>query len=270
MTAGALLIEVRFVGGRYHGRNDWPPSPFRLFQALVAGAYGGRWVSEPENEKDAAFIWLEGLDAPHIAVPPREKGASASYFVPNNDLDAVGGDPHRVSEIRVKKTVATSLFRHRTPVLYAWPFDDGAIHAATITKLAERLHTLGLGRDAAYAQAETASWDEAEARLLAHGGRVVRPGGAAPRGSTCPTKGSLESLKQRHRDGARRFFVEGKAILFVNAAKPRFRQVAYDSPPQRLLFDLVGDRAPWPLDRIVELTERVRDSAAEKLERRAE
>jgi CRISPR-associated protein Csb2 len=135
--------------------------------------------------------------------------------VPNNDLDAVGGDPHRVSEIRVKKTVATSLFRHRTPVLYAWPFDDGAIHAATIAKLAERLHTLGLGRDAAYAQAETASWDEAEARLLAHGGRVVRPGGTAARGSTCPTKGSLESLKQRHRDGARRFFVEGKAILFA-------------------------------------------------------
>ena len=265
MTARALLIEVRFVEGRYHGRNDWPPSPFRLFQALVAGAYGGRWVTEPENEKDAAFNWLEGLDAPHIAVPPREKGASASYFVPNNDLDAVGGDPHRVSEVRVKKTVATSLFRHRTPVLYAWQFDDGAIHAATITKLAERLHTLGLGRDAAYAQAETASWDEAEARLVAHGGCVVRPSGPAPRGSTCPTKGSLESLKQRHRDGARRFFVQGKATLFVNAAKPRFRQVAYDTPPQRLLFDLVGDGAPWPLDRVAELTERVRDRAAEKL-----
>ena len=209
MTAGALLIEVRFVEGRYHGRNDWPPSPFRLFQALVAGAYGGRWVTEPENEKDAAFNSLEGLDAPHIAAPPREKGASASYFVPNNDLDAVGGDPRRIAEVRVKKTVATSLFRHRTPVLYAWPFDDGAAHAATISKLAERLHTLGLGRDAAYAQAETASWDEAEARLLAHGGRVVRPRGTAPRGPTCPTKGSLESLKQRHSDSARRFLVEG-------------------------------------------------------------
>ena len=136
---------------------------------------------------------------------------------------------------------------------------------ATITKLAERLHTLGLGPDAAYAQAETASWDEAEARLLAHGGRV-RPGGAAPRGSTCPTKGSLESLKQRYSDDARRFLVEGKAILFVNAAKPRFRQVTYDSPPQHLLFDLVGDGTPWPLNRIAELTDRVRDRAAEKLE----
>ena len=96
MNASALLIEVRFVEGRYHGRNDWPPSPFRLFQALVAGSYGGRWVSEPENDKDAAFSWLEGLDPPHIAAPPREKGASASYFVPNNDLDAVGGDPLRI------------------------------------------------------------------------------------------------------------------------------------------------------------------------------
>ena len=132
MNAGALLVEVRFVEGRYHGRNDWPPSPFRLFQALVAGAYGGRWVSEPENEKDAAFSWLESLDPPHIAAPPREKGASASYFVPNNDLDAVGGDPLRVSEIRVRKAVSTSLFNHRTPVLYAWRFARGGISVGNL------------------------------------------------------------------------------------------------------------------------------------------
>ena len=55
MPAHALLIEVRLPGGRYHGVGDWPPAPFRLFQALVAGAYGGRWRSEPDKEKDAVF-----------------------------------------------------------------------------------------------------------------------------------------------------------------------------------------------------------------------
>jgi CRISPR-associated protein Csb2 len=53
--------------------------------------------------------------------------------------------------------------------------------------------------------------------------------------------------------------------IFVQPPKPRFRQVAYDSPPARLLFDLVGERAPWRLDRIVELTVCVRDAAAQKL-----
>jgi CRISPR-associated protein Csb2 len=32
-----------------------------------------------------------------------------------------------------------------------------------------------------------------------------------------------------------------------------------------LLFDLVGEKAPWRLDRIVELTQRVRDGAAQRL-----
>jgi CRISPR-associated protein Csb2 len=105
----ALLFELRFVAGRYHGRDDWPPSPFRFFQALVAGAYGGRWVSEPEDQKDSAFRWLERLDPPHIVAPRRENGAPAIHYVPNNDLDAVGGDPLRIEKIRVRKRVTPSL-----------------------------------------------------------------------------------------------------------------------------------------------------------------
>ena len=49
MASRALLIEVRLLDGRYHGAGDWPPAPFRLFQALVAGAYGGRWRAEPDE-----------------------------------------------------------------------------------------------------------------------------------------------------------------------------------------------------------------------------
>ena len=44
----ALLLAVRFYEGRYHGHADrfrgaegWPPSPDRLFQALVAAAARG-------------------------------------------------------------------------------------------------------------------------------------------------------------------------------------------------------------------------------------
>src|SRR5581483_6685460 len=62
----ALAIYVRLHDGRYHGRGDWPPSPARLFQALVAGA----GLSGPLQEKEReALRWLEALPAPIIADP---------------------------------------------------------------------------------------------------------------------------------------------------------------------------------------------------------
>ena len=188
MPARALLIEVRFVEGRYHGNDDWPPSPFRLYQALVAGAYGGRWVREDAAEKDEAFHWLERLDPPHMAAPPMRAGDRVALFVPNNDLDACGGDPLRTGDIRVRKRVAPRFFDCGSPILYAWPFDGGEEQAATMASMAERLHTLGLGLDSAYARSEAISWDQAEARLAAQGWQIMRPGGAAPHGLTCPAR----------------------------------------------------------------------------------
>ena len=41
-----LLLSIRFLDDRYHGltnngeKAEWPPSPFRVFQALVAGIAG--------------------------------------------------------------------------------------------------------------------------------------------------------------------------------------------------------------------------------------
>jgi CRISPR-associated protein Csb2 len=268
MDPRALLIEVGLFDGRYHGNNDWPPSPFRLFQALVAGAYGGRWTCEPAAQKDDAFKWLERLAAPHVAAPRAYNAASVSLYVPNNDLDAKEGDPLLIEKIRVKKPVAPRLLDGEPVILYAWPFETGEGHAVIITRLAERMHTLGLGLDAAFARAETATWSMAEARLAAHGGHIARPTRPGTTGLTCPIAGSLESLKARHRYAANRFRREGKWILYSNAPKPRFRQIAYDTPPVRLLFDLVGARPSWRLDRIVELTEHVRDAVAKRLKER--
>jgi CRISPR-associated protein Csb2 len=137
MPARALLIEVRFIEGRYHGNHDWPPSPFRMFQALVAAAYGGRWTCEPAAEKDEAFKWLEQLEPPYVTGPRAGRGAGVSLFVPNNDLDAKDGDPLRVADIRVKKRIIPRLFDVEAPILYAWPFDEGERHAMTIMGLAD-------------------------------------------------------------------------------------------------------------------------------------
>jgi len=244
MSSRALLIEVRLIEGRYHGAGDWPPSPFRLFQALVAGAYGGRWRSEPDGEKDAAFRWLESLAPPHVAAPPKVDARATTYFVPNNDMDAVDGDPRRVSEIRVGKRVRPVLLAADAPILYAWPFDDGEDHARRLCGFAERLHTLGHGVDAAFARAEPCDWDEAERRLADHPGAVSRPGrpGDPDRHPLCPVSGSLDSLKRRYADGMTKFTLrrEGRAsvTLFTQPRKAMARAVIYDRAPARLLFDL--------------------------------
>ena len=251
MPARALLIEVRLVEGRFHGirgkgrgTRDWPPSPFRLFQALVAGAYGGRFGAEPDDEKDAALRWLERLDPPFIAAPAKRDLRATNYFVPNNDLDAVDGDLHRVSRIRVGKVMRPVLFDADVPLLYAWAFEDGEAEARQVCALAERLHTLGHGVDAAYARADICGWGEAEARLEGSGRAIARPGGPGRPDAdpACPTDGSLSSLKAGYAASRRRFQSEGKGrrskTLFRQPPKPASRTIAYDRPPARLLFEL--------------------------------
>jgi CRISPR-associated protein Csb2 len=272
-----LLISVRFHDGRYHGRPDWPPSPARLFQALVAGAAQGETLAEEDRR---ALEWLEALEAPVIDTPPMRTGQSLRNFVPNNDLDAVGGDPKRVGEIRAPKLIRPVLFDAETSLLYVWAFDkapESRTNAQQICIIADRLYQLGRGVDMAWAWGEILDDSEAEAHLAAQGGALHRPSDGAD-GTTLavPLKGSLESLIERHRKMRARFQTLGPSKkepdrkvatgqIFVQPPKPRFRQVAFDSPPARLLFDLIGAMASWRLDRIVELAEHVRNAAAQRL-----
>ena len=59
-----LSIAVTFPNGRYHG-HEWPPSPARLFQALLAGVMTGRY-RERWEEASPILEWLERQPAPVI------------------------------------------------------------------------------------------------------------------------------------------------------------------------------------------------------------
>ena len=269
----ALLFTLRFHNGRYHGAEDWPPSPARLFQALVAGVARGAAL-EPDDVE--ALKWLESLDPPAIAAPTMRNGQRYQNFVPNNDLDAKGGDPGRIGEIRVDKLIRPRLFDAAISLLYRWRFEnDPDGQARTLVKIAKRLYQLGRGVDMAWAQAEILDMEEAERRLDEHGGTLHRPtesnSGVL---QACPGTGSLKSLIERYKAMGERFHpeVKGRKIqyAFTQPPKPRFRQIAYDSPPALLLYDLrhlakTSEFQPWPLTGIAKLTETVRDAAAERL-----
>jgi CRISPR-associated protein Csb2 len=271
--ARALLLSVRFQEGRYHGVPDWPPSPLRLFQALVAAAARGGAL--PEQHR-AALGWLECLDPPVISAPAVRMGSAFKNYVPNNDLDAVGRDPRRVGEIRAPKLIRPLLFDAETPLAYAWRFEEGEDQASRLCAVAGDLYQLGRGVDMAWAWGEIIEAAELEARLRECGGALYRPGGRdAGRSLNCPQEGSLDSLEHRFRMAGQRFTTikAGKKTqhLFSQAPKPRFAPIRYDSPPLRLLFefraaDLRTGFAAWPLTKIVSLAETIRDSAATRLE----
>lgn len=271
----ALLLSIRFHDGRYHGRPEWPPAPARLFQALVAGAASGKKLSAEDR---AALVWLEQCKPPVIAAPPKRDGGSFINYVPNNDLDSVGHDPHRVAEIRAGKLIKPLLFDAHIGLLYAWTFDDGEEHAQRLCAVAERLYQLGRGVDMAWARGEIVDADEIEPRLVAHGGDIFRPG-AGEGGIVLPSpqKGSFASLKRRFEGIGSRFRTirSGRQAqqIYSQACKPRFVPVVYGSPPQRLLFDLreLTDEenfGEWTLAHAVKFVEHIRDLAAETLKDR--
>ena len=81
------MVSVRFLGDRYHGLADngetpeWPPSPFRLFQALTAGNARG---SDLPTRVTEALKWLEGLDPPLIFAPSSWPGCVQLVYVLNH------------------------------------------------------------------------------------------------------------------------------------------------------------------------------------------
>ena len=64
MMRSYLCLTVRFLQPYYHGRTDggepeWPPSPLRVFQALVAAA-AARWREAQFREYAVPSLrWLE-------------------------------------------------------------------------------------------------------------------------------------------------------------------------------------------------------------------
>ncbi len=270
--AKSLLISVRFFEGRYHGEEDrfqgaegWPPSPARLFQALVAGAARGNEVPSADQQ---ALRWLEQLGPPRIVAPPARRGSNVKLFVPNNDLDAKGGDPSRLPETRVGKTWRPCFFDAEEAVVYAWDFDAGSPEAARICGIADRLCQLGRGIDPAWATADIVECDHAAAILDAHPGALREPNGTGAVPS--PRMGTLDSLVQRHRQPPIRQASQGRRIYteFEQRPKPLFRHVGYDTPPRRLYFELRSENrfAPLPLRLAAALVTSLRDGAASKLQ----
>lgn len=263
-----LAINVRAHEGRYHGNGDELPSPFRLFQALVAGA----GISGPlDDQTKQALTWLEGLPAaPIIASPRMVRGQTVTMFMPNNDLDKFGGDVRNIAKTRgAKKVWRPRHFDATVPWIYAWPFaEDGATHAQKICALSEKLYQLGRGVDMAWAWGEVLEKAALDEKLVEYDGIVRRPTKGDGLLLACLNKGSFESLERRYH--APRFRTESGQRVFVQQPKPSYSRISYESPPVRHLFELRcsadSERlVAWPLEEASSLVVAARESARARL-----
>lgn len=212
MSAGGhFCVTVRFLQPTFHGRaeggrGEWPPSPLRVFQALVATAArlqpGG--LDAPTLD---GFRWLERCPAPIILAPRARETTGMRLSVPNNAMDIVARAWARGNETekgdadprthRTMKTVRPYWLRGDR-LTYVWcssgqPLDGGA--ADRMIRAARHLSCIGWGidqvvGDASTEDAQIASLKEEEWHPSA---------GAAGTGLRTPISGTFEDLEDHHR-----------------------------------------------------------------------
>ena len=270
----ALYISVQVYDGRYHGYGDWPPSPARLFQALVAGAAKGKRMDE---NKKKSFKWLESLEPPIISSPPVQIGQKLKQYVPDNGLDSVGGDIRKIGNIRTQKIIQPYIFNQEKPLIFIWNFKANKNeyqHAETMCEIALQLYQLGRGVDMAHAHAEIIERRNIDSRLIEFDNSIYQPDTNGNLTLLCPYRGSLDSLEERYITKPFRFELIGKRkslqTIISKFPKTQFISVAYDGHSRCKLFEIrSADKSesfmPWPTNKTTVLTINVRDKSSNRL-----
>ncbi len=221
-----FCLSFTLLGGTFHGQRDggapeWPPSPLRAFQALVAAA-AARW-KEPQFSTYAvpAFEWLERLDPPDILAPAGWGTDLRPYrlYVPNNAGDLVtrawanGNSDASIAAHRTEKDcrptrLSGDPLAGGSTVRFLWRLPDGpsagAGEAVSVLAAAARSVThLGWGIDMAAGRAGLV--DEPELARIVGRERLERwslgPRGSplrVPRPATDVGPGTFHALVRRH------------------------------------------------------------------------
>jgi CRISPR-associated protein Csb2 len=199
-----LCFTVRFLQPLCHGRGDggepeWPPSPLRLFQALIA-ASAARWNQRHRLDYAApALQWLEVQSRPWIvAAPGIASQKPCLFYVPDNTADllvpqfkkgAVDATPKRTEKI----VRPTHLAGEAVHYLYPLPA-EGCSHFEVLKAAARSITHLGWGIDMVAADAAILSANDAD-KLSGHRWREVPNGGMPLR---VPKAGTLAELLRKH------------------------------------------------------------------------
>ena len=203
-----FCLTVRYLDPvpQFHGRNDdgdpeWPPSPLRLFQALVCAA-ATRWREQQfEDYAQPALQWLEWQQPAVVTPSVPDRSFGYRMYVPNNSGDlmtaawARGDTETTMAKFRVEKDVRPTHLNGEA-VHFLFPLPDGQCpHFEVLQAAARSITHLGWGIDMVAGNAELLT-DEQAAALK---GQIWRPtddkSGTPLR---VPMDGTLDGLMTKH------------------------------------------------------------------------
>ena len=225
--------EPQFRGRGGDGDPEWPPSPLRMFQALVSSA-ATRWREQQFRDyARPALQWLETIRPSLVAPPVSTAQVGYRMYVPNNSGDlmtaawARGGTDTSMAKFRVEKDVRPTRLRGEA-VHYFFPLADEMGPYYEVLQAAARSVThLGWGVDMVAGNADVLSDDEADAKLPGHRWRPVPSGGTPLR---VPVAGTLDGLVEKHTAFLGRLGPDGFRPVRPLSA---FAVVGYDCPAAR-------------------------------------
>jgi CRISPR-associated protein Csb2 len=207
-------MTVRFLDPTptFHGRGDagepeWPPSPLRLFQAVVAAA-AARWRDGMfADYARPALQWIEARAPVIIAPSIQAQRTPYRMYVPNNAGDLVTADWARgsadssMATHRIEKDVRPTRLVGGDCVHYLWELPDPLPpkvddYLKALSAAARSVTHLGWGIDMVGANASVIS--EEDAAKLA--GEAWRPSpDARTQELRVPISGTLDALTSKHK-----------------------------------------------------------------------
>lgn len=198
-----LVLSFRFLSPWFHGRGDesvpeWPPSPLRAFQALVAASARAGTLEETRG----ALTWLEQCAAP-LVIAPEAAASTVGYrlSVPHNAMDLVGkqwsrGDEGNAAEHRTMKNLRPHRLPEGAVVHYVWQFDEDESAVRSLIAAARGVVALGWGIDLVVGHGAVV--DDAQLAELSAELTTWKPRSDGRRDLRAPVSGTLADLERRH------------------------------------------------------------------------
>jgi CRISPR-associated protein Csb2 len=271
-----LCISVAPHDELFHGKGEndepeWPPSPLRLFQALLAGSRTGCREREWTSEKAEAFRWLEKRrNAPEIVVGPEAEPSTAyTLFVPNNDSDQKFERQDRLaSKIARPHRLRGHPTERQHTIHYLWLISDdewpnARPHAELLCREARCILALGWGIDQVAGSGRILNQSEV-AELLGRRWQAWTNHGGGQRAWRVPRGGTLDDLERVHRS-----FLNRMGPPYTPREEPTvFGRVLYLSstelPPRPCAAYELPDEVAFPQANVVEVAAMLRSLACER------
>ena len=206
-----LQITITFHDLALHGRGDgglaeWPPSPLRLDQAIIAANAAPTGSIE---HLAPALRWLESLPPPTILAPISQPGDPYRLSVPDNQLDLVtkawskgvydGKDDANPATHRSMKTVRPTHLTGGDQITYVWQLPDPLTdadrhHADSIRSAIRSIIALGWGIDLVVAHGQITDTQPAQEHIE----RWSPSPQLTETNLRTPRPGTLDALIRRH------------------------------------------------------------------------